>query len=161
MRPRFGRLPKNGVVPREAAPVLYALADEAAAALGTGKVGAIVIDHHFNASSSTVGVRRTRVLTLGLPLLAVLPPEQRVALVAHELAHARNGDATRGFVVGSAVGGLLQLYRILEPEGSSHGMSQLGFVEPIVNAVFWLVSRRYEERVEYRLVDERRASLHA
>ena len=36
----------------------------------------------------------------------MLPPQPRAALIAHELAHARNGDSTRGFFVGSALNAL-------------------------------------------------------
>ena len=61
------------------------------------------IDRDYNASWSIVGARRRRILRLGLPLLVALDPQERVALIAHELAHARNGDASRSFVVGGAL----------------------------------------------------------
>src|SRR5262249_8626043 len=91
-----------------------------------------------------VGVRRRRVLTLGLPLLLLLEPQQRVALVAHELAHARNGDSTRGLVVGSSVRALAEFYAALAPEPSRDGSiawDDLGFFDMIVNGILWLISR--------------------
>jgi Zn-dependent protease with chaperone function len=50
-----------------------------------------------------------------VPLWAILDPEERIALVAHELAHNINGDANRGFFVGSAISSLLRWYWILHP----------------------------------------------
>src|SRR5438034_377637 len=96
MWPRLGKVPKEGGVTRTEAPVLYRLADNVADAIGTRRVDVIVVDHGFNASWSVVGARRTHMLTLGLPLLTVLSPEQRVAIVAHEFAHGRNGDSGPG-----------------------------------------------------------------
>ena len=72
MRPRLGKPPEEGRISRGEAPTLYGLADTVADALGTGRVDIIAIDHEFNASWSVVGLRRIRVLTLGLPLLTIL-----------------------------------------------------------------------------------------
>jgi hypothetical protein len=110
MRPRLGKAPDEDVVARADAPSLYALADDVAADLGLRRIDVLVVDHRLNASWSVVGLRRRRVLTLGLPLLMLLEPQQRVALVAHELAHERNGDATHGLVVGSSVRALAEFY---------------------------------------------------
>jgi heat shock protein HtpX len=143
MRPRLGKAPEEGRVSRDEAPTLYGLADTVADALGVGRVDVIAIDHEFNASWSIVGLRRTRVLTLGLPLLAMLSPEQRVALFAHEFAHGRNGDSGRGLVVGSAVQGLEELYLVLAPGsvGVSDVASDMGGFAPVVNALLWVISR--------------------
>ena len=135
MRPRLGSLPDVDLVGREDAPALYALADEVAAALGTRTVDAIAIDHTFNASWSIVGLRRRRLLMLGLPLLAALEPPERVAVMAHELAHARNGDATRGLLVGSSIRGLGQLYLLLAP-GHEEGV-----IAWVLTRIYWLLSR--------------------
>ncbi|MDQ3163474.1 MAG: M48 family metalloprotease [Actinomycetota bacterium] len=81
-------------------------------------------------------------LTLGVPLLTVLEPRERVALVAHELAHGRNGDVTRGLFVGSAVVGLAELYSFVAPDDSTEGREwELGLVERVANWFFWLLSR--------------------
>src|SRR5438094_618563 len=77
---------------------------------------ALVISASFNAEWAVLGWRRRRTLTLGLPLLTVLPPQPRAALIAHELAHARNGDSTRGFFVGGAINALSTWYGILGPQ---------------------------------------------
>ena len=49
----------------------------------------------FGAHSGSVGMRRQRVLWLRLALFGALPPQQRVALVAHQLGHFVNGDVRR------------------------------------------------------------------
>ena len=135
MRPRLGKVPSDDVVSRSRAPALYALADDVAAHLGTRGADRIVIDSDWNASWHVAGIRQVRVLSLGLPLLAVLGPQDRVALVAHELAHARNGDARRGLVVGSAWRALAELYGVLAPDQDAQGW------ESVMNPVFWVVSR--------------------
>jgi Zn-dependent protease with chaperone function len=140
MRPRLGKRPKEDVVNRSEAPRLYALADEIADALQIRRVDVIVVNREFNASWGVLGLRRTRVLTLGLPLIAVLEPQERVALIAHELAHARNGDATRGLLVGSSVDGLAALYWTLSPE--DHGDTPGGpILDLIAKGLLWVVSR--------------------
>jgi heat shock protein HtpX len=124
-RPRVPRPPKDGLE-RQEHPTLYAVADEVAAALGTPSP-TIRLSPAFNASYAQVGWRRRPVLTLGMPLWAILEPQERVELVAHELAHGANGDPTRGLVVGSAVNSLLEMSSLLRPHrvhGGSAYMSE-------------------------------------
>ena len=59
-------------------------------------------------------------------------------MTAHELAHARNGDAGRGLVVGSAVGGLGALYAFLSPRGGVVS-DEVGVVDSVVNGLFWVL----------------------
>jgi Zn-dependent protease with chaperone function len=139
MRPRLGKPPTDGVVSEADAPRLHALVAEVAEAVGT-RVDVLVVDEGFNASWAVLGIRRRRVLTLGLPLLTTLDPGERVALLAHELAHARNRDATRGLVVGSAVNGLGELYALLAPDPYEREWS-LGAFDPIANVIGWILSR--------------------
>jgi hypothetical protein len=70
--------------------------DAVVAALLTRPADYITVDESFNAAWSVSGFRRTRTLTLGLPLAFALESQQLVALTAHEVPHARNGDSTRG-----------------------------------------------------------------
>jgi Zn-dependent protease with chaperone function len=119
MRPRAGGVPEGEPVERAEAPALWQLVDDVAAALDTPPPDRIVVEPEFNAHWSRAGIRRTRVLGLGLPLLAVLSPRERVAVVAHELAHARNGDIARSWFIGSAVGALAELGSLLTPAGGT------------------------------------------
>ncbi|MFN2469248.1 MAG: M48 family metalloprotease [Gaiellaceae bacterium] len=142
MRPRPGKPPKEGIVTRAEAPLLYALVDEVASALQTRSADLIVIDHEYNAGWAVLGWRRRRFLKLGLPLLCALGPQERVALIAHELAHGRNGDSSRSFLVGSALEGLGELYLLVAPDdrGEVQGW-ELGGLDGILNAFFYVLSR--------------------
>jgi heat shock protein HtpX len=141
MRPRFGKPPKEDVVSRTDAPKLHELVDGVAEALGTKTVDIIVVNHAYNASWWVGGLPRKRVLTLGLPLLTALDPQERVALIAHELAHARNGDATRSFVVGGALHTIGEVYDSLMNSGGAIAMSNAAIVEWVVRGMLWLVAR--------------------
>lgn len=126
---------------RTEAPGVYGLCDEIAAALGEPPLDTIVIDHQYNASWAVLGLRRTRTLTLGLPLLTVLPPQVRAALIAHELAHGRNGDSARGLFVGGAAGSLSELYYLVAPKRRLDRDPTFGGLEHVANLFFWVVSR--------------------
>jgi heat shock protein HtpX len=96
LRPRFGRLdPMADVLSRDQAAALFQLVDEVAAAIGAPAPEVIAVDEKFNAYATSVGVRRRRVLCIGLPLWGVLQPQERVALLGHELGHFVNGDVRR------------------------------------------------------------------
>jgi len=143
MRPRFRKAPDEGIVTRGDAPTLFRVAEDVAKALEVVPADTIVIDWNFNASWAIVGLRRQRILTLGLPLLAILDPEERVALIAHELAHARNGDSTCGLFVGSAVDGLAEFYYVVAPEDltGAREWGDLAVLERVVNVLLWTLSR--------------------
>ena len=143
MRPRLGTRPKNGVITRAEAPTLYAFVDEIAASLRTASAHTIAITSDFNASWAVVGIRRQRVLTLGLPLLSVLEPQEQTAVIAHELAHGRNGDSTRGLFVGSAIDGLAELYATLVPPRQYDGVEALGPAELAARPVLWLIGQPF------------------
>lgn len=111
-RPRFGRMPEQ---PGQF-PALEAVTRRIAHQLGLKRTPTIVITSTFNASFSHVGIRRQPVMKLGLPLFAILSAEERVALIAHELAHSVNGDLSRSFVVGSAVHSLAEWHQLCQPD---------------------------------------------
>jgi Zn-dependent protease with chaperone function len=95
--PKLGRLDdRYGRIERHRAPTLFRLIDEVATAIGAPPPHVVSVDPWFNASARAAGLRRRRSLTLGVAMWAVLPPAQRVALLAHELGHFVNGDARRG-----------------------------------------------------------------
>jgi Zn-dependent protease with chaperone function len=123
------RLPPSPdiILDRHEFPALYALADAVADALGTARVAGIAFDMEFNAAFGRAGWRRRNILHLGLPFWAILDDDERVALVAHELAHGANRDFDRGFLVGGAITTLHYWCRILTPpEYVSGGVVALG-----------------------------------
>jgi Zn-dependent protease with chaperone function len=120
IRPRFGRLdPYATRISRAEAPTLFGLVVRVADAIGAPKPHLVVLDNHFNASAGAVGPLRKRVLVIGLPLWVVLPPQQRVAVLGHELGHFVNGDVRRGLLVQPAYTTLGMLSGLLRPTGVS------------------------------------------
>ena len=129
--PRFRGLPDDRpVLFRTDAPELFRLVDEIAAVVGTRGVHAIVVDENINAGVTTYGVRRRRLLVLGMPLWVVLTPEERLAVLGHELGHYANGDTRHGFVVATAVHALSLWHHTLRP------LRDPSPAEMIVNALY-------------------------
>ena len=125
IRPRLGGIRSGTVLlPRDSAPALYGLTDRIGGEMGARPIDVIALDSTFNAGHGQVGIRRERVLWIGLPLWNVLDDEQRVALLAHELAHQVNGDLAFGLVVGAAMRTLGEWHELLragrwQPGGGS------------------------------------------
>lgn len=114
LRPRFPRLPEDEqVLYRADAPELFALIDEVAGVVGTTGVHAVAVNADANASVSTYGLRRRRLLTIGLGLWEMLDTGQRIALLGHELGHYANGDTRQGVVLGNALQSLHTWYYLL------------------------------------------------
>jgi len=165
MRPRLGRLdPLAATLTREQAPTLFRLIDDVAAATGAPVPHTVVTDADFNASAGMVGLRRRRVLTLGLPMWAILPAQQRVALLGHELGHFVNGDARSGPLTNVPFTTLGPLQDLLRPVwGASSGglLAEIGEVAArgvmaalrslvlwLYLALLWIASRDWQ-RAEY------------
>ncbi|MET7981269.1 M48 family metallopeptidase [Streptomyces sp. NPDC005281] len=116
LRPRLHRLPQDKpVLHRADAPELFALVDEVSRVAGTRGVDAIAVDDEINANVRSYGIRGRRLLTLGLPLWEVLTPQQRIALLGHEMGHYVNGDTRHGLVVGAAYRSLTTWHYYFEP----------------------------------------------
>lgn len=171
-RPRAHKLPPDAqVVPRDQAPTLYGVLDRIADALGTQKVAAVVLDAEPNLWFNRIGWRFRPVIGIGLPLWTSLSPQERVAILAHELGHGRNGDAQHGWVIGAAESILYELRttfstqpldqyrRDIDPYDDS-GSGYTGLITRIVNATVgalvsgygWLLDRAYlrgSQRAEY------------
>ncbi|PKT68540.1 peptidase, M48 family protein [Streptomyces populi] len=136
LRPRFARLPENKPVLRRAdAPELFALTDEVARVAGTRGVDAIAVDGEINASVRSYGVRGRRLLTLGLPLWEVLTPQQRIALLGHEMGHYVNGDTRHGLVVGTAYRSLTTWHYYFAPVGHD-ALDDSDFFTLILNTIY-------------------------
>jgi Zn-dependent protease with chaperone function len=116
IRPRLGGVESGTVIlPRESAPALYGLSDRVAGQLGAKPIDLVALTADFNASHGQAGLRRSRVIWIGLPLWNVLTDEERVAIISHELAHQVNGDLSFGLVVGSGLNTLRYWHRTLRP----------------------------------------------
>jgi Zn-dependent protease with chaperone function len=119
LRPRLGRLrtyrEKYDEVNRAEAPELFSLIDDAVAATGAPAPDHVFIDPTFNASATIVGLRRRRVLTIGIPLWMSLRPQERVAVLGHELGHFLNRDVRRGLLTQPACTMFGQLANLTHP----------------------------------------------
>jgi len=112
LRPHLGRISKRDVtVTRATAPELFGLLDEIALAASARPVQLVVLNGDFNAAYGSVGLRRRRVVWIGVPLWLVLAPDERLALLSHEIAHQVNGDARRGLLVGTSIESLASWYQ--------------------------------------------------
>lgn len=141
LRPRLGNLADvtRDAIPLEqaGAPALFALVQRVASAVGAPEPGVLLLAYELNAFTTTVGMRRRRVLCLGLPLWATLDPQERVALLGHELGHFVNGDVRRGPLTQVAQTTLHRIADLFD-QGSSVGR---GFIAMLTTAICWLLSR--------------------
>jgi Zn-dependent protease with chaperone function len=125
LRPRLGSFRQlKDAKHRADAPVLFAVLDQVAAAVGAKPVHAVAASASWNASYSAAGWRRRRVVTLGLPLWDALPADQKIAVLGHEFAHGVNGDARHGTIVGTSIATLTRLYGALQPGPRLRGKSR-------------------------------------
>ncbi|WP_112637959.1 M48 family metallopeptidase [Micromonospora saelicesensis] len=143
LRPRFGRLdPELEVLTRDQAPELFGLIDEVATAVGAPAPDVVGVDDTINAYAGTVGLRRRKVLGLGLPLWGSLPAGGRVALLGHELGHFVNGDPRRGLLTQPAftmLGSAADLFRPVRTSVGAGLVEMLG--DALGRAFQWVVSR--------------------
>ena len=107
------------ILPRDRFPALYALVDQTVRAAGGGRPVLIAVDSSFNATMGRYGWRQTPVMILGLPLWCALEPQERVALIGHEIGHNVNGDNLRSTFFWGAVQTLSQWQRVFDPTSSS------------------------------------------
>ena len=133
LRPRFGRLSQRADrLTRSDAPTLFALIDQVATTIDAPVPHTVLVDRSFNAYATAIGIRRRRVLCLGLPLWAALPAGQRVALLGHELGHFVNGDTRRGLLTQPTFTTLATLADLVRPTRSAAAPG--GLVEMVVAA---------------------------
>jgi Zn-dependent protease with chaperone function len=115
--PPIGRFNRDYVrLRRDEAPTLYSLLDRLAATVGTRAPDVIAVGSAYNASVTAFGLRRRRALYLGLSLWGVLPPQQRIALLGHELGHFVNGDVRNSLLARPAMVTLGRLAQLVMPD---------------------------------------------
>lgn len=147
VRPRYPKIP-SGILERKDFPALYEIFDLICEKLHTSKVSGIVITSEFNASFTEVGLRRKKIIYVGLPLLCVLNGPEKVSVFSHEVAHGVNGDINRGIFVLTAVNTLVTFYSIIKPTRiydsrySVNGMTWLAGILMIpVNCLLLAISK--------------------
>ncbi|MET8149625.1 M48 family metalloprotease [Actinoplanes sp. NPDC049668] len=145
LRPRLGSVGDDvHLLDRDEAPELWALIDRVAAASGAPVPHLVGLDSSLGAYTTTVGLRRRRVLCLGAPLWSVLDQQERVALVGHELGHFVNGDLRRGPLTQVALSTLGRLAVLTRPDDDSRWTGVIGMIAAVLQ---WLV-----QSLLYRLV---------
>ncbi|MCX7749915.1 MAG: M48 family metallopeptidase [Clostridia bacterium] len=137
---------KDNVNPikREEFPHIYILVDRLTDMMGAPKIDDIVLTNEFNASFSQIGLNRKRILFLGLPLFYLCNNKERIALLAHEIAHNMNGDIKRGVIVGGALKLIENWIFIVAPAKIRSVYVVDIYLEPVViliNCIRWLISR--------------------
>ncbi|MFC5922410.1 M48 family metallopeptidase [Micromonospora vulcania] len=145
LRPRFGRLdPDLEVLSRDRAPELFALIDEVAVAIGAPAPDVVGVDGDgdINAYAGAVGLRRRKVLGLGLPLWGSLTAGERVALLGHELGHFVNGDPRRGLLTQPAFTMLGSAADLFRPVSTVVGGGLVEMIGDALGRAFqWVASR--------------------
>jgi Zn-dependent protease with chaperone function len=137
LRPRLGRIRDDvHFLDRDEAPELWALVDRVAAAADAPVPHWIGLDGSLNAYTTAVGLRRRRVLCLGVPLWSALDPQERVALVGHELGHFVNGDVRRLPLQQVALRTLGELADLIRPRAESEVGGIIGMLASVLQ---WLV----------------------
>ena len=99
---------------RADAPTLFELLDDIAKRLGAPRVDGIHVDRELNAYMAEFGTKE-RVLGIGAPLWLALEPPERLALLAHEIAHLINQDPARGQLAYGALGTLARWHDLSHP----------------------------------------------
>ncbi|QFY10943.1 M48 family metalloprotease [Nonomuraea phyllanthi] len=161
VRPRVPRLPPDiQPLTREEAPNLYALLDRIADRVGAPRANIVALNGMVNAAVTTYGWRRRQLVVIGYPLWLILTPRERVAILAHEMAHFGNGDARHGLVVGTALHSLVELYEITrfdphDDRGLDYRMAGAllalaGLPVRLLILVLELLMYRSSQRAEYR-----------
>jgi Zn-dependent protease with chaperone function len=115
-----------------ACPATHRFVAALADAVGAPAPQVVAVDAGLSAWATTVGWRLRPAVGLGLPLWTMLRPEQRLALLAHELGHLRGRDTWAAAVVGPAHQVLERLATLLVPlPRGSYG--ELEWLHPALN----------------------------
>ena len=124
LRPRLGRINRllkgHYRVGPDRAPTLHALFERIAAATGAPRADIVGVDTTaWTAWTTVAGIRRRRILVLGVPLLATLDRTELVALLGHEFGHFANRDSWRRMLTRPARVTFGHVARALRPSRTS------------------------------------------
>lgn len=109
--PRRPKL-EDGWFDRAQLPELFALTDLVAERLGAQPLTRIYLPEDYIAYYTEL--RGERVMGFGLALWSIATPQERISIIAHELAHQVNGDQTRTGVLAKALETLGRWYDLVE-----------------------------------------------
>ena len=146
---------------REQAPALWARLESLASRVGTAAPASVVagIDDSFFVTEAPLLVDQQplsgRTLFVSLPLLRVLESSEADAVMAHELAHFREGDTTQSAKLGPL---LLRYDRYLHELGGQPTALPAFYLMRLFREVFELASRRSSR--ERELIADRIAVEH-
>lgn len=115
-------------------PALHGLIHQIADATGAPRPHEVLLSREWNAETGTAGLRRRRMLSLGIPMLVSLTPQEMVALIAHELGHLRHQDTLRQTLTQPACTFFGRLARLVRPPS----LARVGILNPIM-ALWYLV----------------------
>ncbi|WP_299192278.1 M48 family metallopeptidase [uncultured Litoreibacter sp.] len=101
------KLPEGGFR-REDLPELFALCDEVGARIGAKPLTLIYITDDINAFYTEH--RGERAMGIGLGLWVIATPQERVSVIAHEMAHMVNNDVARSGILSLALSALERWY---------------------------------------------------
>ncbi len=171
-RPRPGSAPDG--VRWVDAPRTVGLVREVAQAADAPVPHRVGFDERLNASYAVVGWRRERLLVIGLPLWEALPPQQRVALLGHELGHAAARDSRHLLLVSTALEALHEWMLVCRYETTAAAevrhsvmlrgepflvqlgeiitrwlLALLGLVPAAVYGLLLVITQRQSQRAEY------------
>ncbi|SNY41056.1 M48 family metalloprotease [Paractinoplanes atraurantiacus] len=141
LRPRLPGLPGDVIVLDPArTPALVALVERVATAVGAPAPSILLLGYGFNAYTTIVGLKRERALCLGLPLWATLEPQERVALLGHEMGHFVNGDVRRGLLTQMARTTLAKVAALFSTRNECDDLIAM-VTSVIINVINAVVSR--------------------
>ena len=122
--PRRERIPP-GSLGREDAPATFAIIDAIGDALSAPPIDRLVIEDDFNAYVGQA--QGQNVLGIGAFFWAALPKDEKLALIAHELAHLVNDDPTRGRFLGAALNTLDGWHELFSPRRKTNDYGEVIF----------------------------------
>ncbi|MGC1497184.1 MAG: M48 family metallopeptidase [Sulfitobacter sp.] len=113
LRPKKSRN-ENPTLRVQDAPVLLELLNNIANQLGAPKIDGVHVIGDFNAYMAEFNGQE-RVVGIGAPLWLALDDDERLALLAHEIAHLSNNDPARMQLTGSALQTLSRWLELFSP----------------------------------------------
>lgn len=165
--PRFPQMPDQ-VFDRSDLPALFELLDHVTEHLKIKPIEKVALFADFNASANKVGYRRTPIIGIGLTLWQASTPRERIALIAHELAHLANDDPGRSLIIGNALSTLKGWRYYLTPQlhvdengmyaAQVDGLAELimeiflGSLQVVIDALEFSIVRLFflsQQRAEY------------